>query len=234
MTERISGSSFAAWVSVLFSRPKLSRRPVSSAIESFHSAFHFKVALGQLSGNWYLAPSKGASSSKARESLDQFTSVAIEQAQGRLERGCKRQPVDLRENPVRPRWKRPGQAIMELVFEVIVLLNAGSDTTESSPTSIVYELAKNENAQRALQAELDGALGPADRNKPGSGLACFEAMKRLPYSQACLDENLRLIPPIPYDPPRVVINPKGIKIAGHHILPGTTVSVPTHTIQRQP
>lgn len=201
---------------------------VKSTIESLHSAFNFKVALGQMSRQWYLVLFKLLQPwTQGGKDLSMFTSVAINQVRRRLDEGCTHEHTDFFDRALLDKeGKSRGLPFMELVSEAIVLLNAGSDTTASSLTSLIYEVARNPDIQKKLHRELDEALG----HNPGP--ANFHQVKSLPYLKATLDENLRLNPPIPYGPPRVVIAPQGIQVAGHHIKTGTTVSVPTHSIHR--
>jgi cytochrome P450 len=200
---------------------------VPSVIDALHSAFGFKVALGQLSRRWFFCLYKLLWWTRGKKDADMFTSVAIDQVRRRLERGPESGHADFFERVL---LTRDGESrhlpLMELVSEAIVLLNAGSDTTSSSLTSFVYEVARNPEVQAQLQAELDSELDPS------TIIATYDQVKKLPYLRACLDENLRLNPPIPYGPPRVVVDPKGAMIAGQLILPGTTVSVPTHSVHR--
>ena len=201
---------------------------VPSTINALHSAFGFKVALGQMSRKWYLAVFRLLSWTQGKKDLDMFTSVAIHQVRRRLDQGCELGHTDFFERVLLDRQGEFRELpFMELVSEAIVLLNAGSDTTSSSLTSLVYEVARNQAVQHKLQRELDQALGTTEDP------ARFNQVNGLPYLKACLDENLRLNPPIPYGPPRIIVDPKGVQIAGQHIRSGTTVSVPTYSIQRR-
>lgn len=52
----------------------------------------------------------------------------------------------------------------------------------------------------------------------------FAAVEKMTYLNACIDEVLRIHPPVPAGPPRVV-PPGGDTIDGHFLPGGTTVSV---------
>ncbi|KAH7236965.1 cytochrome P450 [Fusarium redolens] len=68
---------------------------------------------------------------------------------------------------------------------------------------------------------------------PGhDGIVSYHSAKDLPYLRACIDESLRLRPPIAYALQRLVVSPEGAIIAGHHIKQGTTVAVSPWTIHR--
>lgn len=61
-------------------------------------------------------------------------------------------------------------------------------TTISNLTFCVYHLAKNEDKQRKLQAEIDTKLGDKEINA--------NTIKELKYLRACINEALRLTPPV--------------------------------------
>jgi len=59
--------------------------------------------------------------------------------------------------------------------------------------------------------------------------------KRAPYLNACVNEEVRLLPSGPNGMQRVVVTPGGIMASnGMHIPEGTKVSVPTWTVQNDP
>lgn len=202
---------------------------VPSTIRSLRSAFHFKVALGQLSKYWYDFWTEVLWFSRGKKDVDSFTSVAIGQVRQRMEKDLEEagEIPDFFSRLLRGRdGKSRNLPFMELVSEAIVFLNAGSDTTSSGLTSAIYEISRNPKVKERLFQELDEALGE------NVEVPSYDQVKDLPYLRACLDETLRLNPPISYGPPRLVIDPKGIDIATEHFRVGTTISIPTYTIQR--
>ncbi len=71
----------------------------------------------------------------------------------------------------------------------------------SSLCAITYYLATHPEAQRKLHAELDEALGPcvcpnvdlkASVNELKADVAPYDAVKALPYLEACIQEGLRI------------------------------------------
>ena len=83
----------------------------------------------------------------------------------------------------------------ELLANASVLTNAGSETTASLPTAVTYPSLKNPVKRRKLREELNTSFGS------GSQISC-ETTRQLPYLQACLDEVLRLFPPVCISLPR--------------------------------
>jgi len=76
----------------------------------------------------------------------------------------------------------------EVRDQLMTLMFAGHDTSTSTVTFLLYELARSPRALSELVAELDGALGG---EPPGA-----EALHRdLPYLEMVVDETLRLYPP---------------------------------------
>ena len=71
----------------------------------------------------------------------------------------------------------------------------------SSSCAITYFLATHPEAQKKLQAELDEALGPcvcpnaglkASVDELKADVAPYDAVKALPYLEACIQEGLRI------------------------------------------
>lgn len=76
--------------------------------------------------------------------------------------------------------------------EAATIFMAGHETTAAVLTWTFYLLAKAPWAETRLHAELDAATGP-----DGVGL---DALPRLPYARAVLEEAMRLYPPVPILP----------------------------------
>ncbi|SPO03074.1 related to benzoate 4-monooxygenase cytochrome P450 [Cephalotrichum gorgonifer] len=132
---------------------------------------------------------------------------------------------------------RKGNANMypmgELVAEGSVMLNAGSDTTATALTNVLYWLLKNPAALARLRAELDPVLAAGEGEDEDEPVAAYDRIKHLPYLRACLDESLRLTPPNTMNIPRRT-PPGGMWIAGHWIPGMTTVHSPTYNVHRDP
>ncbi|KAF8182061.1 cytochrome P450 monooxygenase [Pholiota molesta] len=114
----------------------------------------------------------------------------------------------------------------ELTAEALTLLIAGSDTTSNSTCAIIYYLAQNRQAQYKLQKELDEQLGTEDEL-----VANGQQIKRLPYTDACINEALRLHSTSALGLPRIV--PEGGMSVVDQVFPeGTILSVPSYSIHR--
>ncbi|KAF4545285.1 putative cytochrome P450 [Lasiodiplodia theobromae] len=115
----------------------------------------------------------------------------------------------------------------EIEVEVNTMLDAGSDTTAIALANVMYFLLKSPTCFTKLREELDRAL-PADTIIPS-----YDSIKQLPYLRACLDESLRIIPPVSAGLSRTV-PPEGMTIDGHWIPGGTSVAVAAYTAHRNP
>lgn len=93
-------------------------------------------------------------------------------------------------------------------------------------TNILYLLIKNDGVLTKLRQELDETLS-SDVLIPE-----YDQVKDLPYLRACIDEGLRLRPPLSLGLPRKTV--EETVIAGHVIKAGVTVSVPTWSLHRNP
>lgn len=107
-----------------------------------------------------------------------------------------------------------------------VFLLPHSDTTAATLTCLFYHFATHPEVYKKLQQEVDQFFAEA---KPDD----FEAnsLGRLAYLQACIDESLRLFPPVMSGLQRQT-PPQGIQ-AGDTWIPGNTiVMTPTYTLNR--
>ncbi|KAK3670016.1 hypothetical protein LTR78_010115 [Recurvomyces mirabilis] len=113
----------------------------------------------------------------------------------------------------------------ELVAECSIMCNAGSDTTGTALTNVLYWLIKNMETLTALRGEVDSVL------EPGDSVAAYDRVKHLPYLRACLDESMRLTPPNTMNVPRLTPG-EGIEIMGEWIPGHTTVHSPPYAMHR--
>ncbi|RAK95353.1 cytochrome P450 [Aspergillus ibericus CBS 121593] len=114
----------------------------------------------------------------------------------------------------------------EIEAETNLLLDAGSDTTAIALTHALYHLLKNPHCLAKLRAEVNEALS-------GDTIASYAKVKHLPYLKACLEESLRLLPPVSRGLERRT-PPEGMQILGQMIPGDVAVSVPTYIVHRDP
>ncbi|KAJ9655718.1 hypothetical protein H2201_008746 [Coniosporium apollinis] len=85
-----------------------------------------------------------------------------------------------------------GLALGEIQAEVNVFMNAGSDTTAVALTHVLYYLLKNPDKLDRLRRELDMVLDTA------TVVPTYTSVRNIAYLRACLDEALRLSPPVSF------------------------------------
>lgn len=119
-----------------------------------------------------------------------------------------------------------GFSTKELWGEANVLMIAGSDTTATALSSTVFHLCRNPDKLAKLQREIRRAFSSPDQIVTGKELADCH------YLKACVDEAMRMSPPVPGLLPREVIAP--CKIDGLDLPEGTGVGVPIYTIHHNP
>lgn len=102
-----------------------------------------------------------------------------------------------------------------------------SDTVTLSLQALFYELSTHQNAQKKLQKEIDEHFSEHDEADP-------VLLAKLSHLQACINESLRLWPPVPSGAQRVT-PPEGLQV-GDTFLPGDTLvqvpQVPTYHMHR--
>jgi hypothetical protein len=87
-----------------------------------------------------------------------------------------------------------------------LLIIAGSETTATLLSGVTYYLLKTPHAYAKLKEEVRGAFEKAEE-------ITLTSTSQLPYLQACLEEALRLYPPVPLALPRLT-RPEGDIIGG--------------------
>ncbi|KAK9318767.1 cytochrome P450 [Lipomyces orientalis] len=113
----------------------------------------------------------------------------------------------------------------EIEAECGVFMNAGSDTTAIQLTHVIYYLLKNPEKLQRLREELDTHIPSRSEIPP------YASVRTLPYLKACLDESLRLSPPVSFGLQRKT-PPMGMSINNEWIPGNTLVSVPAYIAHR--
>lgn len=111
----------------------------------------------------------------------------------------------------------------EILAEISIMMNAGSDTTAISLNNVMFFLLKNPNCMAKLREELDAVLDQDEIVAP------YSKVKHLPYLRACLDESLRMLPPVIFGLPRRT-PPEGTTILGEYIPGDTSVSMSAYVV----
>jgi cytochrome P450 len=113
--------------------------------------------------------------------------------------------------------------------ETMTLALAGHETTANGLAWAFYELSRNPEVRKTLDAEIDAFVRPAT-TRGSSDLITIEDLKSLPYTLAVFKEAMRLHPPV-YVIARRAVN--DVIIGGRLVRKGTIVMVNTLGIHRR-
>jgi cytochrome P450 len=114
----------------------------------------------------------------------------------------------------------------EIIVNAALFIVAGSETTASSLSALANNLLRHPQVYDKLKAEIRGAFKSEDE-------ICLEKVMELQYLSACIEENLRILPPAPIGFLRS-INPGGDTIDGVFVPGGTSVSVSSWCAHHSP
>ncbi|KAI1778530.1 cytochrome P450 [Hypoxylon cercidicola] len=123
---------------------------------------------------------------------------------------------------------------LALYGDAYVIIVAGSHTTAGTLTMMSFELARRPHLQAELRDEI---MKSAAMIADGSGGSTFsetgaaEALEKLPFLNACINETLRLYPQVPTGGIRQTTE-KGIFIGETFIPPQTVIVAPRWSIGR--
>ncbi|KAJ4374948.1 hypothetical protein N0V83_002027 [Neocucurbitaria cava] len=117
-----------------------------------------------------------------------------------------------------------GLAPTELLSNGTLFMLAGTETTASELSGLTYLLLRNPAQLERLIKEVRSAFSSFDD-------MTMTKLSQLEFLNACLEEGLRLYPPLAVGLPRTT--PKGgAKVCGHWVAGGTTVQAPIYAASR--
>jgi len=114
----------------------------------------------------------------------------------------------------------------EIIVNSALFIVAGSETTANLLSGLIARLIWNPDAYRKLCAEIRGAFTQESE-------LTYENLSKLPYLNACLEEGLRIHPPVPTGLLRTV-PAGGDTIDGHWVPAGTSVAVGSWAASHNP
>lgn len=122
---------------------------------------------------------------------------------------------DFMDSMLRNRGEKDGLTDHELVTNSNILIIAGSETTATLLSGVTYWLLRTPETLRKATREVRSTM------KTEADISFNHVTSQLPYMLACLDEALRLYPPIPLGLPRIALTPT--YISGYEITPGVSL-----------
>ncbi|KAF8481478.1 cytochrome P450, partial [Russula emetica] len=124
-----------------------------------------------------------------------------------------------------PETERP--SFGDIAQNGMLAIIAGSDTTSSILSTIIYYLLLNPAAYKRLQEEVDSAFPSGEEPLDVAKLSHLE------WLNGCINEALRLQPPVPSGSQRSVDKGKGPKVLGSLVIPEwTQLALHTYSIHR--
>ena len=112
----------------------------------------------------------------------------------------------------------------DLIDDFVTFFSSGHESTSSTLSFCVLELAHNQNALSQVEQEIKEVLGT--RND-----VIYEDLPKFKYLDCCLKETLRLYPPAPGI---IRITPDNVTLGGYQIPKGTTTSASPFVMGRHP
>jgi len=126
-------------------------------------------------------------------------------------------------------YEKTKPPLRNVVADGALAIIAGSDTTASALSSLFFLLLSNRDCYDRLQAEIDDLFPPGENAMDTSKYA------NMPFLSSCINETLRLHPPVPTSGPREVLHGTGGKMIGGRFIPeGTQIYIPPYSLHRNP
>ena len=111
----------------------------------------------------------------------------------------------------------------ELLMEAQLLVIAGADTTTTTLAAVLFYLTRNPLVYARLGQEIRTTFQTVDEIRSGAKLSACR------YLRACLDEAMRMSPPVPGDLQRQVL-PGGLKVDDIFVPEGFQISTCTYAL----
>ncbi|KAI0265982.1 high nitrogen upregulated cytochrome P450 monooxygenase 2 [Gloeopeniophorella convolvens] len=119
--------------------------------------------------------------------------------------------------------------LSKVIQQGFLAIVAGSDTTSTTMTAVIYYLIKHPTAYARLLKEIDEALPTGGESLDATHLSGLQ------WLNACINESLRLQPAVPSGSQRSVSLGKGPWISGTHVVPEQTqIAIHTYSVHRDP
>ncbi|KEY64540.1 hypothetical protein S7711_03606 [Stachybotrys chartarum IBT 7711] len=126
----------------------------------------------------------------------------------------------------------------ELISEAGLFIIGGTDTMITAITSTLFYLLHNQRALDRLTREIREAfpLVANSERKRATGINCpirfaSKSLQKITYLPACIDEAMRISPPIPGILPRVT-GPGGLIVDGEFFPAGVNLGIPHYSLHR--
>ncbi|KAK3914765.1 Cytochrome P450 6k1 [Frankliniella fusca] len=126
-----------------------------------------------------------------------------------------------------PQENRTKLTQREISAQVFVFFLAGYETTSSTTSFMLYELAKHPDIQEKVVEEIDAVL-----QKHGGKLS-YEAVTDMPYTEMVIQETLRLYPPVPFLTREAMLR-RQLPLTDVVLDKGVLLMIPVHSLHYDP
>lgn len=120
-----------------------------------------------------------------------------------------------------------GFSLPQVWAESSLLIAAGSDTSSTAMAGLLFYLTRHPDKLSKLMDELKSHFSTVEDIHSGPNLTSCH------YLRACIDEAMRIAPPVPTLLPRTAL-PGGMTIDGHDIPEGTNIGVGCYPLHHNP
>lgn len=154
-----------------------------------------------------IKPFLGKSAMQAKFDMDDYTAELVER---RREKGYVPGKTDVLNYLLQNKVENNRLSREELNNNGVVLVVAGSETTATLLSGVLYNLSRNAGACQRVTQEVRTAF-------KSDGEVTVKSVNDLTYMLAVLSESMRIFSPSPFGFPRIITTPGGQAIAGHHV-----------------
>jgi len=194
--------------------------------EGFWALFEAGLHIGAITAHiTYVIPFLVAITGK-RGTIPRIRAFGKERVLQRLEAGATRKDLFYHlSGEELPEAERP--SVDDVAQDGGLAIIAGSDTTSSVLAALLYYLLLHPEIYERLQEEVDSAFASGEEPSDAQKLSHME------WLNGCINETLRLQPPVPSGSQRSVEKGKGTKVLGKLVIPEQTqVTLHTYSIHR--
>lgn len=157
------------------------------------------------------------------DSFDDSSKETLKEAKGKKPTTAREDMFHFLFQAKDPETGKAAFTLDDLLGEADLLVLAGADTATTAISAAFFYITHNPQVYAKLKHELLTTFTSIDEIRSGPKLSSCK------YLRACLDESMRMSPPVAADLPRKVL-PGGMRLGGDMIPAGTSVGTDTYAL----